>query len=95
MNCILAIPRLLETGCAEFCFRTFSLVQENGFVPEKHARRYRNTLRNGPSSLKAGAAKITSRGLWGLNPEGWLSVTQVCEALNTREGRNAGTDATQ
>ena len=37
MNCILAIPFLLETGCAEFCFRTFSLVQENGFVPEKYA----------------------------------------------------------
>ena len=62
-----------------------------------HARTEARGLlkRKRPSSLKAGAVNLTSGGLWGLNPEGWLNLRQVCEALNTREGRNLGTDATQ
>ena len=47
---------------------------------------------NGPSSLNGGAATCLPGG-WGLNPEGWLSLPQVCESLRTRKGRNPGTDA--
>lgn len=92
----------METGCPEFCFRTFSLIQENGFVPEKrhHKGRYQSWLIGVGPPDRSGNHPAFCQPEFAIQPTGVACHGRTRSALGSsdfdtseaREGRSGAAD---